>query len=466
MPQISPTNIVAAILAVKVQLPIWLSGLAPDASVQRTTSISAIITGIEYRLTNGNSSGLTNMTVQLVNANATGVAAISNDTPHARTGTASGFPLVLPARAKRLSPCYVRRGPCAALHHGGMCMIAAEIARGARRDAPVIAICIGYVAVMSVLFAAYGLPFLKPESYLANFLLYASAVFVMIALVFLWSLLRIRPDSPFAFVPHFARQIRLGERLLPSLPVVCAFAIFMPAFSQAKTAIPFFNPYHHDQLFTRMDVWIHGTDAWRLIHPLVGHPFASFAINTLYHFWILLLYMGMPLVCGWLAQPSVRLQFLLAYALCWIVLGTILAIALSSVGPCFVEYFYGDRSYRPLMDYLAQADRQWPLMALDVQKTLIEWRQADSHGLGRGISAMPSMHVSIATLFAILGWRHSRALGIALTLFLLLIMIGSIHLGYHYAVDGYLSMALTPILWAISGIAARRWTNSSANRSR
>jgi hypothetical protein len=347
-----------------------------------------------------------------------------------------------------------------------MDMIAAEIARGARRDAPAIAICLAYVLTLSVIFHAYDVPLLELSSVLANIGLYVAAIFMMVAMLFLWSLARARPDSPFSFAKAFAREVRFLERLVPAIPVFLAFALFMPSFSAAKSAIPLFSSYRFDALFTQADIRIHGQDAWRVLQPLVGYPVVSFALNGLYHLWVLLLYMGLPLVYGWLGKPDVRLQFLIAHALSWIVLGTVMATWLASVGPCFAEPMLGDAHFRPLMAYLHAADRSYPLMALDVQQTLIDWKQAGSHGLGRGISAMPSMHVAIASLFAILGWRHSRALGIALTLFLLLILIGSIHLGYHYAVDGYLSMIVTPILWAVSGTAARAWMGISANQSR
>ena len=65
---------------------------------------------------------------------------------------------------------------------------------------------------------------------------------------------------------------------------------------------------------------------------------------------------------------------------------------------------------------------------------------------------MPSMHLSIACLFAILGWRISKAWGISATIFLALILVGSVHLGYHYAIDGYAAIVATLAIWWLSGI--------------
>lgn len=332
-----------------------------------------------------------------------------------------------------------------------------DLRNGLRADLPAILLCLSYVLVLAGIFRANGLPFVDASSILANIALYGAAIFIMLAGLFLWSLARARPDSPFRFASAFAREMRLLERLVPALPVFLAFAVFMPSFSAAKSAIPYFSPYRFDPLFTRMDIWIHGQDAWRLLQPLFGHPVISFVINGAYHLWVLLLYMGLPLIYGWLGNPVVRLQFLISHALCWIVLGTIMATWLASVGPCFVETFFGDPHFRPLMDYLHRADSIHPLMALDVQQTLIDWKRAGTPGLGRGISAMPSMHVSIACLFTLVAFRHSRVIGLAAAAFLILILIGSVHLGYHYAVDGYMSLLATPPLWIMGGLVARWW---------
>jgi hypothetical protein len=61
------------------------------------------------------------------------------------------------------------------------------------------------------------------------------------------------------------------------------------------------------------------------------------------------------------------------------------------------------------------------------------------------------MHVGSATLLALFGWRLNRAAGIALTIFAVLIMLGSVHLGWHYAIDGYVAALGTTLIWFITG---------------
>jgi len=73
-------------------------------------------------------------------------------------------------------------------------------------------------------------------------------------------------------------------------------------------------------------------------------------------------------------------------------------------------------------------------------------------GLGSGISAFPSLHVSMATLFALAAFRLRRSAGFLMAAYLLFIVVGSVHLGWHYAVDGYFSIAATLFVWKCVGL--------------
>jgi hypothetical protein len=88
---------------------------------------------------------------------------------------------------------------------------------------------------------------------------------------------------------------------------------------------------------------------------------------------------------------------------------------------------------------------------------LLDSYLAGNHGLGRGISAMPSMHVSIAFLFVMFSWRVSFCLGIAATAYCIVIFLGSVHLGYHYAVDGYVAIVATLIIWVTAGLIVKKF---------
>jgi len=87
-----------------------------------------------------------------------------------------------------------------------------------------------------------------------------------------------------------------------------------------------------------------------------------------------------------------------------------------------------------------------------VQNMLLLGHQDGENGLGRGITAMPSMHVSLAFMFFLAMRKKSSYAGFFSGLFLIIIMVGSVHLGYHYAVDGYASIIVTALIWKIAGL--------------
>ena len=91
------------------------------------------------------------------------------------------------------------------------------------------------------------------------------------------------------------------------------------------------------------------------------------------------------------------------------------------------------------------------LIALTVQDMLWDFYQAGDFGFGRGISAAPSMHVASTWMIARMAQCYGRRAAIAGWSFFGVIFIGSIHLGWHYAVDGYISIIAIWALWRLAG---------------
>src|SRR4030095_8812860 len=105
--------------------------------------------------------------------------------------------------------------------------------------------------------------------------------------------------------------------------------------------------------------------------------------------------------------------------------------------------------FEPLMTSLAEASAVFPISTLVIQDALWEGYVTGT-GLGHGVSAMPSMHVGTSVLFALAAPRRS-VLRKLLAAFAVVIFIGSIQLGWHYAVDGYVAAGLARIFWKVAG---------------
>lgn len=71
---------------------------------------------------------------------------------------------------------------------------------------------------------------------------------------------------------------------------------------------------------------------------------------------------------------------------------------------------------------------------------------------------MPSLHVAMAELCAIVGRRNERrSVAYSLTAFSVLTLVASIYLGAHYALDGYVSILGVHLLWRVSGKLVKRY---------
>lgn len=303
------------------------------------------------------------------------------------------------------------------------------------------------VGLLGTALHSVGVNPFRPAGYVANLILFLAAWFVMASARLGWHLARDRPAQPLAYLwaNDFGPEYR--ARLTQSWSILLVAILFLPTFSAMKSAIPLFQDYQWDQSFIDLDRLIHGTDAWRLLQPVLGFPILTFVISTLYQVWILLIYMGTIYVALHVGDRDLRLRYFKAFFAIWTVNGVLLAIMFASVGPCFVGAVLGNHHFADQMDYLHRANTHWPIMSLEVQQQLIEWHGNGSAELGRGISAMPSMHVSLALLFFLAARRINRAMGVLFGLYAAVILIGSVHLAYHYAIDGYLSIVTTLLLW-------------------
>jgi hypothetical protein len=325
-----------------------------------------------------------------------------------------------------------------------------------RRDRDFFVLVVAILLIFALSLWPFGISIFKPASYLLNASLYAGLLFI----IFGYRVIRLavidRPDQLTRAIIEREFNPERQRQLMWAVPVLISIIIFGAAFSAMKSAIPLFNPFSWDPYFITLDQRLHGTDPWRLLQPVLGYPLVTALLSLVYHLWLLLLYAIALFFAFRQKDAELRQRFFITYVLAWAVIGVAMAALFSSVGPCFVEPITGSPHFAEQMAYLKMANQHYPVMVLDVQDGLLQGYLNSDRGLGRGITAMPSMHLAIATVFFLSVRRFSKAMALGASIFVVIIQLGSVHLAYHYAVDGYVSIFVTALLWKAVGL----WTKS------
>ncbi len=258
------------------------------------------------------------------------------------------------------------------------------------------------------------------------------------------------------------RAVRDDERLTLERAIYCAVPLvvipfFNKAYSTFKTLLGQFQPYDWDPQLAAWDQWLHfGVHPWELLQPLLGSPLITSAISYLYNFWFGLMFLIVYWFVFSLQNRVLRMRYLLSFVLTWSLLGSLAAVFFASGGPVYYGHFVGPPDpFAPLMSYLLDAGEAYRNWSLEAQNYLWLIHKHELLDFGGGISAMPSLHVAVAALQALAARHVSRRMCAILTIYLLVIMVGSVHLGWHYAIDGYVSLIAVFVIWKLSGLVMR-----------
>ena len=242
--------------------------------------------------------------------------------------------------------------------------------------------------------------------------------------------------------------------LAKSFLVYFSLALTLEVGSGIKKSIPLTLPFYADPFLIDLDRFIFGTDPWRLTHGVLG--WATHVFSWFYDLWHPI-HIGLAIWIALSFNEARKIQFALSFQLSWLLLGGLFATLASSVGPVMVADFYPDQSFVPLIDALRESAPN----VLRIKNVLIS--TMDDPLIISGISAMPSMHVAIAILFAL--WLQGYRkwwLKLVGWFYACMIYVGSIHLGWHYATDGIVSAVLVASIWWLAG-AFSNWVTQSAH---
>jgi len=196
----------------------------------------------------------------------------------------------------------------------------------------------------------------------------------------------------------------------------------------AKSMIPHVSGFWADPYLADFDHRLFGQDPWRLFRSdMLAAVYAK-----AYVCWFFITF-GMMGVLAFSKRDHSRLFncFLVA----WILGGTVGQYVLPSAGPIFFERIGLGQRFAELV---ATNDPNFGLVA----DYLWKFHQQAGASLGTGISAMPSMHVTMAVWTVLAAHAIWKPLMFPAAIYALIIYAASIASGWHYATDGLVGLAV------------------------
>ncbi len=251
----------------------------------------------------------------------------------------------------------------------------------------------------------------------------------------------------FLIVPFIIGRCRVVSNIRLAIYAILGSIFLQIGFAFLKSTFPMIVPFYADPSLANFDRWLHGGyEPWELAH-WVGHYLPIDSLLPVY-LWV----WGTPaialiLIIAVTDRDDARTKrFVALYLACWLVLGNVIALAGSSVGPVYYDALLGGDRFAGLHAALANSDVANSAIGR-IQHLLWNAYAETGGGVGLGISAFPSVHVGIAALTALYMAERSRWLLLPGLVFLAITLFLSVYTGYHYAVDGYFSILFMYGLW-------------------
>ena len=279
-----------------------------------------------------------------------------------------------------------------------------------------------FVAMLALV-SAHPVPFVFGRPMMAAMSFWS----VGLALVLARSgLLALRTDRPLA---TFAGAIRSEVPIfIRALQVALLAGIALALHGWAKSMMPLIVTFWADPMLADLDAAIFGRDPW----PLFRADWLMPVYGYVYLLWFPLTFVTLGLVAFSKRDHG---PLVLAFLATLVIGGTMGQYILPSAGPIFFERIgLGPRfaelvatnhfSFNRVSDYL------W-----------LHYQARDA-AIGTGISAMPSVHVALATWTACAWYRMWRPAALPAALYALGIWAASIASGWHYSTDGLAGVAI------------------------
>ncbi|WP_139978180.1 phosphatase PAP2 family protein [Nocardioides litoris] len=296
----------------------------------------------------------------------------------------------------------------------------------------------GVMALATALIAAIAeLPVLDPDAVVAGVPAYVrmpaivlGAIALDIIGVTLWRAWRDREERRGLQWREVTRDRWQRTHLLFALSGVGAWYLTYATFRNLKSYVPFVNHHNWDAEMRKVDEWLwFGHDPAQVMHDLLGTGWAAHFFSGVYVVWIVLVPASIAIALVFVRNRPASSWYVTAVAFDWM-LGAAVYFALPSLGPVFTEAQRGQFADLPQTYNTHLVEVLWTDRVAVV---------SDVFGAGtlQTIAAFPSLHCGIMVTICLVAEyvglpRWLRTLAWA---FLVLTMLSTLYLGWHYFVD-------------------------------
>lgn len=264
-------------------------------------------------------------------------------------------------------------------------------------------------------------------------------------------ILRLGRRRNLAYRAMFAPN-RVGRFVAGTILLLTAVLLFTTMFSALKTSFPLDGGFRFDQAQANIDKAIHfGVDPFHLLYAVARYPIVLRIVELNYNvLWFIICYFTLYWVVTSPRTDSMRVRYVLTRMTCWIVIGNVMASTWLSAGPAYYGLVTGDTTRFAEQAAFLATTADTANSAYNFQAYLWSLYDASTAGLGSGISAFPSMHVAVTVVNALFIGEISRRFAVLMWGYVAIIICSSVYLGWHYAIDGYVSViGVTAIYWTL-----------------
>jgi len=247
------------------------------------------------------------------------------------------------------------------------------------------------------------------------------------------------PAAPITFI-----RTKISDRWGGATITILIYLCSISAFTAYKHVLDIKLSFFADGWLASIDEYLFIGQPWYRLRAITPR-WLDWPLYSLYsQIWFIYLIGGF-LVAAFVQNSKTRNVYMATLIAQAFVLDMIIRSALNSAGPVFYDRVFGGDRFSGLIEAL----RNSPAGPATLRIVDYLWYSyaTDRTVLGTGISAMPSGHLAIVTINALLASAMSRAAGYVAWVYVAIIMYGSIYFGWHYSLDGVVSIVTVIALW-------------------